>query len=109
MFRRPTTVPPAPPADDRQEVPGGPVEPGTPPTLSDLVAIWRDRDVQYAKATRALTEDQIEAIRAFRIKEVNDLPPALRARAWGIAKSWAPPQHGQGTGDDAPDGLAAWA
>lgn len=110
MMNRPAAFEhPAPPADDRQDVPGGPVTPGVPGTLRDLLAIWRDRDVQYAQNPRALTEEQIASIRTFRIKEVNDLPPAQRAKGWIAAKTWVPPQHGQGTGDDAVDGLEAFA
>jgi hypothetical protein len=88
-------TPPAPPADDRQDFDDD-VEPGHPATLDDLRAIWRDRDVQYAKATTALRDAQIESVREYRKKEVNDLDPTERAKAWGIAATWYPPKHGQG-------------
>lgn len=88
-------MPPAPPADDRQSFDDD-VEPGRPATLKDLVALWHDRDVQYAKATKALRDDQIETVREYRKKEVNDLDPSERAKAWGIAATWYPPTHGQG-------------
>lgn len=96
-----------PPADDRAEF-DSPVTPGQPGALADLIALWRDRDVLYAQATKALTEEQVTTIRFARTREVNELPPAQRARGWIIAKTWYPPQHGQGTGDDAPEGLRAW-
>jgi hypothetical protein len=95
------------PADDRADL-DSPMAPGRPGSLADLLAIWRDRDVQYAQSDRALTDEQVRSIRAGRTREVNDLPPAQRAKAWGIAKSWFPPQHGQGTGSDKPEGLRAW-
>lgn len=88
-------MPPAPPADDRASFDDD-VEPGRPATLSDLLALWRDRDVLYAESTKGLRDDQIDSIREYRKKEVNDLPPEQRAKAWGIAASWYPPQHGQG-------------
>jgi hypothetical protein len=97
---------PAVAADDRNEAGGD--DPGRPGTLRCLVAIWRDRDVMYAQRTRALLPDQVEAIREYRKKEVCELCPTERARAWAIAHTWFPPQHGQGTGADAPDGLRSW-
>lgn len=99
--------PPATPADDRDSL-DGPVEPGVITALTTLYALWIERDVAYAKATKSLTGDQVETVRQFRMKEVNDLPPALRAKAWAKAKTWYPPQHGQGTGADAHDGLRSW-
>lgn len=103
----PETIAPATPADDRADLDTA-VEPGRPGNLKALIAIWRDRDVAYAKGTRALNVEQIAAIRLFRKKEAEDLPKAERARAWTLAHIWFPPQHGQGTGDDAPDGLRSW-
>ena len=93
-------------ADDRDDL--GDVKPGRPATLKDLVAFWRDRDVLYAKGSKALRPDQIQTIRDFRKKEVFDLPAHERAKAWTIANGWYPPQHGQGTGDDQPEGLRSW-
>lgn len=92
-------------ADDRE--PGE--APGTP-SADALVALWRDRDVLYAKNPKALDAEQIEAIRTYRLKEVNELPVAIRGQVAMKVLTWAPPQPGQGTGDDHnnAEGLAGW-
>ena len=89
----------APPADDRDDndEDATAARPARPADLKALKAIWRDRDVLYAKRDKALTDDQIETVRVFRQDESNDIPVAQRARAWGLATSWYPPEHGQGT------------
>ena len=66
------------------------------PDLLALIALWDDRDMQYAQSSRPLSEAQIETIRAFRMREANDLPPKQRGRAGMMILSWYPPAHGQG-------------
>ena len=108
MIAKNIGVPPifAPEADDRADLDPA-VKPGRP-TLAALRALWRDRDVNYAKLTKALEWDQVVVIRAYRTKEVGDLVRDERARGWAAVKTWVPPQHGQGTGNDRVEGLRSW-
>lgn len=84
----------APPADDRTH--DEPDDPGLPADLKALQALWRDRDMEYAKRNRALTYEQIEVIREGRRREAKFLPRQYVGRACQIANSWYPPEHGQG-------------
>lgn len=93
------------PADDRTSA--EPDDPGTP-TLQALIALWAERDSLYAQRPKALTHSAIESIRQFRLKEVNELPAPMRAKAAMRVLAWYPPQHGQGTGDDTREGLRSW-
>lgn len=81
------------PADDRE--PGSNPQPGVF-NFAALKAAWRERDVLYASGTKYLTDKQIEAVRQFRLQEVEDLPVPERGRAAMAVLAWYPPEHGQG-------------
>lgn len=95
----------APPADDRQEgefptdrlgdvqsTPGKRFRAlrGGQVNAAALVEMWATRDEQYAALEHALTDIQIQYVRAFRLLEVRDLTPreqvgtdlATRALTW---------------------------
>jgi hypothetical protein len=60
--------------------------------MNDLVARWLERDRRYA--TRAeLSRSEIDAITAWRRKEVDALPAQERSVAWGILTRWLPPKR----------------
>lgn len=86
-------------ADDRLNEDEGD-DPGTPTTYMALAVIWAERDSRYAANKTALSAEQVQPVRDYRLKEANELPYAERARAAMMAKRWYPPEHGQGTGND---------
>lgn len=59
-------------------------------TVEALRRLWDERDESYANNEKPLTDDQIVAIRAWRVLEVKDLSPqeqvnsglAVRAMTW---------------------------
>ncbi len=89
------------PADDRMK--DEPDDPGRPLDLAALEALWRERDLLYAKRPTGLKDSQIETIIEYRKREANELPVKIsgklnpqRIRAWALANCWYPPEHGQG-------------
>ena len=83
-----------PPADDREEE--HPDSEEAIPAYSVLIALWAERDANYAKAPIGLKPEGIAAVMAYRAKEANALPVADRARAFLRVATWYPPEHGQG-------------
>jgi hypothetical protein len=65
------------------------------PSLEALTSLWAERDLLYATSPKYLQDDVIEAIRRFRMDEVNDLPVGQRGKAAMIVLAWYPPEHGQ--------------
>lgn len=66
-----------------------------PVTIEALLAAWATRDDLYSRQPKPIDEAAVEAIRLGRLREANYLPKADRARAFGTAKTWFPPEHGQ--------------
>lgn len=67
-----------------------------PTTAKALVLIWAERDDQYARLVKPLTDEQIAAVQRGRERETMFLPVEERARYWAKANAWYPPEHGQG-------------
>lgn len=67
-----------------------------PSPFQALIVTWAARDDRWARLPKPADEATIEAARAVRMREVEFLPPADRARAWTRVRHWYPPQHGQG-------------
>lgn len=68
-------------------------------TANELIEAWAARDRRYAGTAHyqrrlfvpTLTASAEGAIREYRMREVDGLPPGERARAWGVLRAWMPP------------------
>lgn len=61
---------------------------------TNLLDVWADRDLRYVARHDPLSEDQINAVRAWREFEVGQLPPALQSPAmFYLAAKWTPPRR----------------
>ncbi len=65
---------------------------GGNPSPAALRALWAERDVQYAKSPKYLTDEQIEGIRAYRLREAIAAEDGVLMAEVG---AWYPPEHGQ--------------
>lgn len=64
---------------------------GMPATYAALAIMWSERDSRY---TAPIKPEQIETVRAYRLREANMLPPKERGRAAVMAMRWYPPMSG---------------
>lgn len=60
-------------------------------TLTELGVLWAERDERYRSRRFALSPEEIAAVRAWRLGEVNALPPHERGVRFREAVGWEPP------------------
>lgn len=72
-----------------RETPAGPAV--TVLSADALEATWIARDALYANGVR-LSDASIRAVRYWRQAEAHFVEPRSRARAYGRATHWAPPE-----------------
>ena len=65
-------------------------------TGAELYKAWDERDRRYSvrkgiSGYIALSEAEIDAVKSWRRKEIDLLPPDERSTAWGVFHRWEPP------------------
>jgi hypothetical protein len=65
-------------------------------TAEQLLVRWADRDERYSRSRDALTDDQTEFVRQWRMREVVESSEQwtdLHQRAYGQAAAWTKPLY----------------
>jgi hypothetical protein len=60
------------------------------PDLAALRNLWAERDRRYAMLDFPLKPGAVESVRAYRVREANDLPVGQRSVAFFEALTWTP-------------------
>lgn len=68
--------------------------------MTAIEIVWAERDRRYATRRYggvmvALSDNEVKAIKHWRRREIDELPPDERSIAWGRLQNWVPPLSGR--------------